>query len=43
MFSKNIFSYMPVFSDPILYAGHGLKGISLGPRSEMHMLIEMRQ
>ena len=43
LFSKNIFYYMPIFSVSILFTGPKLKGMSLGPRLEMHVLLETRQ
>lgn len=42
LFSKTVFYYMPVFSVSMLFAGHKLKGMSLGLRLEMHMLLETR-
>ena len=43
MFSEKIFYYMPAFSVSMLSTGHRLKGISLDPRSEMHVLVKTRQ
>lgn len=43
LFSKKIFYYMPIFSVSILFTGHKLKGMSLGLRLEMHMLLETRK
>lgn len=42
LFLKIYLYYIP-FSVSISFIGHRLKGISLDPRLEMHMLLETRQ
>ena len=43
IFAFHQLSFLPIFSVSILFTGHKLKGMSLGLRLEMHMLLETRK